>query len=171
MASLLAGEVWRGPFAPVKTVVLAVLVAGITSGCNLGQSSSNGGVSGVAGDSIPMNISSPTDDVGSTSDASPTNDAGSTNDSSPRIGLSWNPNPVAVDGYSVYYGGTSETVDHHYADYAVDAGEVDPANPELQLSAFYDLGLRAGEQVCFSIQAYNSNGASGLSTPVCAMVN
>jgi len=89
----------------------------------------------------------------------------------PVVDISWSPDPNGVEGYSIYYGSTAETVVNYYGDFTVAAGQVDPFNPRVQISAYYDLGLRDGEQVCLSIQAFNSFGASNLSMPVCATVN
>lgn len=43
--------------------------------------------------------------------------------------------------------------------------------PGVTLDAYPDLGLHSGEQVCFSVQAYNGVGTSAGSAPVCVTVN
>ena len=122
-------------------LVVTGLSAFLLSGCVLDGSSKGGGTSGVVSDGTPV------------------------------IALSWRPNPSTVDGYSVYYGATPDSVNYHFADFNVDQGAIDANSPSVEISAYYDLGVRDGENVCFSIQAFNNYGTSKPSTPVCTAVN
>jgi hypothetical protein len=84
--------------------------------------------------------------------------------------LTWQPNPDAVLGYSIYYGPTGDTADRQASDVSVDSRLFDASAPALTFNATDDLGLRLGDSVCFRIQAYNSNGKSPLSDPVCTVI-
>lgn len=142
MIGLTARAAWRGGYAPAKTLLFASLVALAASGCSGDGLKTGSGGSG-----------------------------GSSSDRGPVIGLSWQPNPSAVDGYSVYYGSSEDAVDRHFTDYSVAAGAINPSDPYIEIAAYYDLGLRDGDEVCLSIQAYNSQGTSGFSIPVCTVIN
>lgn len=93
--------------------------------------------------------------------------SGSTAPTPTTVVVSWNPDAGTVQGYDLYYGSTADTTNTKFATYAVDSGQLDPNAPSVQLDAVNQLGLRSGEQICFSVRAYNQNGSSGYSTPVC----
>ncbi|KAF0191334.1 MAG: fibronectin type III domain-containing protein [Gammaproteobacteria bacterium] len=86
--------------------------------------------------------------------------------------LSWNSNPSLdnVVGYSVYYGGDENSVSIPLGDIRTDSVGFSPAAPSVTYNPETDLGLQAGNRVCFKIRAYNADGFSGWSTPVCSLI-
>lgn len=93
--------------------------------------------------------------------------SGSTAPTPTTVVVSWNPDAGAVQGYDLYYGSTADTTNTKFATYAVGSGQLDATAPSVQLDAVNQLGLRSGEQICFSVRAYNQYGTSGYSAPVC----
>ncbi len=84
--------------------------------------------------------------------------------------LAWNPHPdQTVTGYLVYYGPALDTTTMVVSDLSVNSG-LDVQAPFAQYKAWGDLRLRAGDDICFRIKAYNSDGESGLSPGVCARI-
>ncbi len=88
------------------------------------------------------------------------------------VKLSWTSNPSLdnVLGYSVYYGGDENSVSIPLGDIRTDSAGFSPAAPSVTYTPETDLGLQAGNRVCFKIRAYNADGLSGWSTPACSMI-
>jgi hypothetical protein len=81
--------------------------------------------------------------------------------------VSWQPLGTDTSGYMVYFGKTAETANVFVSD--LSAGRFNPGAPSISYNAARDLGLYAGDSVCFRIYAYDSARAlSGKSTVVCA---
>jgi hypothetical protein len=78
------------------------------------------------------------------------------------IALSWQATSGQIDGYIVHTGPSAET-----------ATSVITVTPDttVEYNAATDLGLDVGDQSCFRIKAYNSEGQSGFSDAVCYTVN
>lgn len=83
--------------------------------------------------------------------------------------LSWNVNPDQIDGYYIFYGPTGNTAVTQITNTA-DLTNFDISAPTVSYDAALDLGVQSGQQVCFRIKAYNPNGASGYSNPVCNII-
>lgn len=77
------------------------------------------------------------------------------------IALSWQPTPGQIDGYLVHTGPSPEL--------ATSVISVTSAT-SVEFDAVTDLGLNPGDQSCFRIKAYNSEGQSGFSEAVCYTV-
>ncbi len=84
--------------------------------------------------------------------------------------LAWNPHPdQTVTGYLVYYGPALDATTMVVSDLSVNSG-LNMQAPFAQYKAWADLRLRAGDDICFRIKAYNSDGESELSSGVCARI-
>ncbi len=84
--------------------------------------------------------------------------------------LAWNPHhEQTVTGYLVYYGPALNATTMVASDLSVNSG-FNMQNPSVEYKAWADLRLRAGDDICFRIKAYNSDGESGLSSGVCARI-
>lgn len=151
-------DFYAGSHRLLFALPLFLAIAVLTSGCVIG----NGSMLGLNGSS---------NSGGSAGSGSSGGSSGPAQAGSTTLGLSWNPSPGNVTGYTIYYGDTPDTVNNVYEDIPLSSGTIDPAAPHINIAAVNDLGLRAGDQVCFSIQAYNANGVSGLSTPACTTVS
>ncbi len=84
--------------------------------------------------------------------------------------LTWKPNPGTVDGYIVYFGPSANAVNHETTDIKAFAGSFDPASPLIQYDSWFDLALKPGDQACFKLRAYNADGISDWSSPVCSII-
>lgn len=84
--------------------------------------------------------------------------------------LTWRPNTGAVDGYIVYFGPSANAVNNETTDIKAFAGGFDPASPLIQYDSWYDLALKPGDQACFKLRAYNTDGISDWSSPVCTLI-
>lgn len=86
--------------------------------------------------------------------------------------LTWQPNPVSdnIIGYLIYYGGDENSVSIPAGDVRIDSAGFSPAAPSLTYHPETDFGLQAGNRVCFKIRAYNADGLSNWSAPVCGMI-
>ncbi len=84
--------------------------------------------------------------------------------------VAWNPHPdQTVTGYLVYYGPALDVTTMVVSDLSVNLG-FNMQNPSVEYKAWGDLRLRAGDDICFRLKAYNSDGESGLSPGVCARI-
>jgi len=92
------------------------------------------------------------------------------NGSNATVKLSWQPNVNTVDGYNVYYGFTADTVNQLASNLPITSVGFDAQVPSVQLNIKNDLGLNAGEYVCFKITAYNTSSESELSVPECVTI-
>lgn len=85
--------------------------------------------------------------------------------------LVWAPNTDSVAGYRVYYGATAEQATRQASDLAVTATNFNAQTPNVIYNAQRDLGLAAGNNVCFRLRAYDQSGAlSDWSAPACATI-
>jgi len=85
--------------------------------------------------------------------------------------LAWQPNnDGVVAGYRVYYGPTSDAT-IQASDVALNSAYFNAQAPAVIYNAQRDLGLVAGQNVCFRLRAYNDQGTlSPWSAPVCGTV-
>ncbi len=84
--------------------------------------------------------------------------------------VAWNPHPdQTVTGYLVYYGPALDATTMVVSDLSVNSG-FNMQNPSVEYKAWMDFRLRAGDDICFRIKAYNSDVESGLSAGVCARI-
>ena len=86
-----------------------------------------------------------------------------------KVILSWDPSPVSVLGYIVYYGATPETASREATILSVDLGMVDALDPKMLCDLKNDLGILPGEQVCFRVKAYDGSELSDYSESVCTI--
>lgn len=86
--------------------------------------------------------------------------------------LAWQPNTDGVvAGYRVYYGPTANEATTQASDLSLTAANFNAQAPAVVYNAQRDLGLVAGQDVCFRLRAYNDQGTlSAWSTPVCASI-
>ena len=71
----------------------------------------------------------------------------------------------------VYFGKTADTANVFVSDLPTDSGLIDPSAPVVIYDSVRDLGLYAGDSVCFRIHAYDlARALSDLSTLVCTAV-
>lgn len=84
--------------------------------------------------------------------------------------VSWNPNSDAVNGYAVYYGGTPSTATQLASTIPITTGGFNPTAPSVAFDSAIDLKKSTGEQVCFTIKAYNGAGYSGASGAACITI-
>lgn len=85
--------------------------------------------------------------------------------------LSWQPNTDPIAGYRVYFGTTPESATNQLSDFATANRSLNAQAPSASYNAGRDLGLDPGEQACFRLRAYNSEGAlSDWSQPACTTV-
>jgi hypothetical protein len=92
-----------------------------------------------------------------------------TNTASATLTISWQPAANDAAGYMVYYGSTAETASVLVSDLPADGSSVDPAAPSVTYDSTRDLGLYAGDPVCFRIFPYDaSRSLSSESQLVCA---
>jgi hypothetical protein len=86
-----------------------------------------------------------------------------------KVILSWDPSPVSVLGYYVYYGATPETASQQAATLSVDLGTVDALYPKWLCDLKNDLGVLPGKQVCFRVKAYDGFQLSDYSEAACTI--
>lgn len=85
--------------------------------------------------------------------------------------FAWQPHPdPSVTGYMVYYGPSIDTATTVASNQPVDGPGFDPQAPSVTYDPAADLGLHAGDTVCFRLKAYNSDGESGFSPGTCTTV-
>lgn len=84
-----------------------------------------------------------------------------------RIILRWSRNQKQVDGYVVLFGTQKNKTLVEVADISTKKGTLDQNSPSVVLYVESDLGLRPGDNACFSVQAYNKSGYSKASNAVC----
>jgi hypothetical protein len=74
---------------------------------------------------------------------------------SSSLQVSWQPFGSNTAGYMVYYGTTAETVNVLVSDLAQNSGLYDASAPSVTYDSVPDLGMYAGDTVCFRIYAYD----------------
>lgn len=74
---------------------------------------------------------------------------------SSSLHVSWQPFGTNTAGYMVYYGATAETVNVLVSDLALNSGLYDASAPGATYDSVPDLGMYAGDTVCFRIHAYD----------------
>lgn len=86
--------------------------------------------------------------------------------------LAWQPNSDGVvAGYRVYYGPSGDQATTQASDLALTAANFNAQAPSVVYNAQRDLGLVAGQSVCFRLRAYNEQGTlSAWSTPACGTI-
>ena len=84
--------------------------------------------------------------------------------------LSWQPTGDSVDGYIVYYGPAADTVNTEVTTTLINSPGINLLAPSVKLNSWSDLGLLPGNNICFTVRAYNADGLSGPSTPVCGHI-
>lgn len=113
---------------------------------------------------------------GGATPSTPTSSGVSTQAPLPPVGpgesllqLAWQPNDDGVvAGYRVYFGPTGNEATTQASDLALNTMYFDAQAPAIVYNAQRDLGLVAGQNVCFRLRAYNNQGAlSAWSAPVC----
>lgn len=87
-----------------------------------------------------------------------------------NLTLSWDPSLEEVLGYRVYYGTTSGIATQPLSDLNIASSEIDPQAPSVTYNVGTDLGLHAGDLVCFQVNAYNNSGESNVSETMCAEI-
>jgi len=159
---------WKRNTSDRLGTLALICVLALLTACYDKQNSSSGtssgsltGVDQIAGNGGGNPQTPPANSGGSTTDPEPDDTANA--DPEPIvIALSWQPTPGQIDGYIIHTGPTPET-----------ATSVITVTPTTMVTydAATDLGLDTGDQSCFRIKAYNSEGQSGFSDAVCYTVN
>ena len=84
-----------------------------------------------------------------------------------NLTLAWQPRGGDPTGYIIHYGRT-EKANKGTVDLSVGSSGFNPDAPSATLRSSTDLGLAAGDNVCFRVRAYNAGAQSSFSSPVCA---
>ena len=86
--------------------------------------------------------------------------------------LAWQPNnDGVVAGYRVYFGPSGDQATTQATDLALTAANFNAQAPSIVYNAQRDLGLSAGQNVCFRLRAYNQQGTlSAWSAATCATI-
>jgi hypothetical protein len=74
---------------------------------------------------------------------------------SSSLQVSWQPFGNNTAGYMVYYGTTADTVNVLVSDLALNSGLYNASAPSVTYDSVRDLGMYAGDTVCFRIYAYD----------------
>ena len=69
--------------------------------------------------------------------------------------VNWQPFGNDTAGYMVYFGNTADTANVLVSDLTTNSGLLDPSAPTVTYDSVRDLGLYAGDTVCFRIDAYD----------------
>lgn len=87
------------------------------------------------------------------------------------IYVAWRPHPdPTVTGYMIYYGPSIDTATTVASNQPIDSPGFDPLAPLVSYNPATDLGLHAGDTVCFRLKAYNPDGESGFSPGICTAI-
>ncbi|MBK8161623.1 MAG: discoidin domain-containing protein [Gammaproteobacteria bacterium] len=85
--------------------------------------------------------------------------------------LTWQPNVGSVQGYKVFFGPTPESVSTEISDITNTLStSFNPAIPAIAYDSWYTLRLLPGDNVCFRVRAYNADGLSNWSLPICGTI-
>ncbi|KAB7627888.1 Ig-like domain-containing protein [Alkalilimnicola sp. S0819] len=82
-----------------------------------------------------------------------------------QVRLNWAPSGGPVEGYRIYTGPDSDRISTLLKDLPLES--LDAGKPAASFDAAAGLGLRLGEQACFTVRAYNPQGESEPTTPRC----
>jgi len=85
--------------------------------------------------------------------------------------LLWNANPDVIEGYIVSYGSTPTSTTQVAASLLVSSTDFNAYSPSLEIDVVKDLKQLLGNQVCFTIKAFNVIGESLPSEPACTSLN
>ena len=96
--------------------------------------------------------------------------AGSELDPSTVLKLSWQPNGGNVDGYIVYYAPAADTVNTEVTTILINPPGINPPAPSVKLNSWSGLGLLPGNNVYFTVCAYDADGLSVSSSPECGLI-
>ena len=94
----------------------------------------------------------------------------SINNSSQNRTLSWNKNPGEILGYIVYSGSEKDGTFVQFKVIDLASGIIDPDAPKIHYDPVNELGYQEGDNICFKVRAYDSDGLSGWSQAVCSSV-
>ncbi len=85
------------------------------------------------------------------------------------VSLTWDANSASenVNGYNILYRLSTDASNKLLADVPVSQTGFDATNPSVSFNAGADIGLVYGDNVCFSVQAYNYVGTSAATTEAC----
>lgn len=135
-------------------LILASLLSALLAGCGGGS----------------MNNSSFTGTVGGNGSIVGTTPSGGTSSSS-IVYVAWNPTTDStVTGYQVFYGPTLDAATTLASSVAIAASGFNPQAPSVSYRTWEDLGLHAGDSVCFRLRAYNPDGVSDPTAGTCTQV-
>ena len=92
--------------------------------------------------------------------------------SGPRsIYFAWQPHPDStVTGYMIYYGPSVAAATTVASNQPIDSPGFNPQAPSVSFNPATDLGLQAGDTVCFRLKAYNPDGESDFSPGTCTRI-
>jgi hypothetical protein len=98
-------------------------------------------------------------------------DAGGDDINNMQMTLTWKPSSGNIQGYKVFYGATASSAITELSDIPNTLStSFNPAIPKIQYDSWYTLRLLSGDSVCFKIRAYNADGLSDWSLPICVTV-
>lgn len=85
--------------------------------------------------------------------------------------LTWKESSGNVLGYKVYFGTSAGSISTELTDIpnSLSSG-FNPANPSLEVDSWFTLRLLPGDNACFNLRAYNSDGLSNRTSPVCIAI-
>lgn len=88
-----------------------------------------------------------------------------------QLNLSWQPSTGTIQGYKVFFGPSADTATNEITDITnALTANFNPALPSIQYDTWYTLRMLPGDNVCFKVRAYNSDGLSDMSLPVCGVI-
>lgn len=88
-----------------------------------------------------------------------------------KLTLNWLPVSGTVQGYKVFFGPTTGSMNSELSDITnTISTSFNPASPSIRYDSWFNLRLLPGDTVCFQLRAYNSGGISSGSAPVCSVI-
>jgi hypothetical protein len=88
-----------------------------------------------------------------------------------KLTLSWKPSTGSIQGYKVFYGTTASSATAELSDIPNTLStSFNPATPAIKYDSWYTLRLLSGDSICFKIRAYNADGLSNWSLPICGTI-
>lgn len=87
------------------------------------------------------------------------------------LNLTWQPSSGNILGYKVFFGASADSATTEISDITnTISTSFDPAMPSIQYDSWYTLRLLPGDNACFKLRAYNSDGLSAWSLPICSTI-
>ena len=153
------------------------IIAGTSAGGTGGTTTTSGGTtSGTptgttsGGTTTGGTTTGGTTTSGTTTGGTTTSGGTTTTPTNVSVTLSWQPNSDPVDGYIIYFGTSPYAVTSEVTRTTASMPNFYPSAPSVQYDSWYDFGLVPGNQLCFKLRAYNADGISPMTSPVCTVI-